>query len=169
MECKAFEVLFVCTGNSCRSPMAEGILRELLRERAAAGDAGAAAVRVSSAGTHAPVGAPATPEAAEACAPLGADLSAHRARQVTAEILAAADVVLVMEPFHLSGVYARNPGASHQVSLLTEFAGDADSEGVPDPIGGPAAAYRQTCARLETLLRAALPRLLELAQRAGDS
>jgi len=103
--------------------MAEGILRRLLRERAAAGDGRAAALSVSSAGTHAPAGASATREAVEVCAALGADLTAHRARQVTAEILATADLVLVMEPFHLSGVYARSPEASRKTWLLTEFAG----------------------------------------------
>ena len=162
----SYEVLIVCTGNSCRSPMAEGIFRKLLQERAAAGDERAAAVGVASAGTHAPAGVPATREAVEVCAAQGADLSGHRARQLTAEILAAANLVLVMEPFHLSGVYARSPEASGKTWLLTEFAGDSDSEGVPDPIGAPVGVYRETGMRLENLLRAALPRILDLAAQA---
>jgi protein-tyrosine-phosphatase len=169
LEPGAFEVLLVCTGNACRSPMAAGLLEHLLAERAAAGDMRAAQVRVSSAGTHAPAGSPATPDAVEACAELGVDIAAHRARQATAEILSAADLILVMEPFHLAGVFARDAQAARKAILLTEFAGEPDSDGVPDPIGAPMAVYRETCARLESLLRASLPRMLELAGRAGPS
>lgn len=161
----SYGVLIVCTGNSCRSPMAEGILRKLLQERAGAGDERAAAVGITSAGTHAPAGALATREAVEVCAALGADISAHRARQLTADTVAAADLILVMEPFHLSGVYSRSQEASGKTWLLTEFAGDPDADGVPDPIGAPLSVYRETGARLENLLRTALPRILELAVR----
>ncbi len=143
--------------------MAEGLLKHVLAERAAAGDRRAAGIRVSSAGTHAPAGSPATPEAVAACAALGIDIAAHRARQATEELLAAADLILVMEPFHLSGVYSHGGQAARRAVLLTEFAGEADPQGVPDPIGSPAAVYRETCGRIEALLRAGLPRLLDLA------
>ncbi|MBM3957291.1 MAG: hypothetical protein FJ313_04485, partial [Gemmatimonadetes bacterium] len=73
-----FRVLLVCTGNQCRSPMAEALLRRL----AATDSAAPLEIRVSSAGTAAPAGFPATQQAQEACAEEGIDLTGHRSRPV---------------------------------------------------------------------------------------
>ena len=102
-----FDILFVCFGNICRSPMAEGLARDI----AARCYPGARSlVRVSSAGVGAQDGNPPTPEAVEAMAERGIDISSHRARKVTAEILAAADLVLAME--QRQGVRLRDMGTA---------------------------------------------------------
>jgi protein-tyrosine-phosphatase len=88
-------ILVVCTGNICRSPMAEGFLRDALQRRF-----GDLAPAVSSAGTHGWEGAPATPEGIEAAAELGVDTSMHRGRRLTRAIALEADLLLCMASDH---------------------------------------------------------------------
>src|SRR4051794_7273086 len=90
-----FNLLFVCTGNTCRSPMAEAIARAELERR------GWSNVRVASAGLAAAAGEPATREAVVVAARRGLDLGGHRARQLSAEIIGWADLVLGMSSSHL--------------------------------------------------------------------
>ena len=85
-------ILFVCTGNTCRSPMAAALLRQLLNERGGKFKN----IRVSSAGLYAQPGAPASPEAVETMRGYGVDLSNHLARELAREELAAADLILTM-------------------------------------------------------------------------
>jgi protein-tyrosine phosphatase len=88
-------ILVVCTGNICRSPMAEGLLRNALQRRF-----GDAAPTVSSAGTHGWEGSPATPEGVEAAGELGVDTSMHRGRLVTGSMAEEADLLLCMASDH---------------------------------------------------------------------
>ena len=115
-------VLVLCTGNVCRSPMAEVLLRASL-----------ATLRpglvVASAGLAAPVGQPADPLAVELMAARGLDLSAHRARQVTAEQVAAAGLVLVMEAAQQTHLELLAPAARGRVQRLGAYGGFD----VPDP------------------------------------
>ena len=140
----AFSVLVVCTGNMCRSPMAHGVLAQML-----AGER----VFVYSAGTDAPAGAPATRAAVEAAAGLGADISRHRARLLSAELVADADLVLVMEEYHRRRVLELAPGEGSRVRLLGEYLPGAEpGREIADPVGRPLEVYRETVAGLARAL-----------------
>lgn len=110
----SFRVLTVCTGNICRSPLAE----QLLRERIGRPDE----IEFSSAGTQALIGRPMDERAAAYARDLGADPSSHKARQLTVELLRGSDLVLVMSREHRSAVVQALPRASRFTFTLREFA-----------------------------------------------
>jgi len=145
---KTAEIVFVCTGNTCRSPLAEVAAREVLERWHLP-------VQVSSAGTAAAPGAGASKQAQQVAAEAGLDLTAHRARLLQPEILQRASLVLVMGEGQRQIVHDMRPEAS--VHLLTEFAGDAERE-VADPFGGSLEDYRRTFARIRRFVEASLRR-----------
>jgi protein-tyrosine phosphatase len=137
-------ILMVCTGNICRSPMAEGLLRQRLSQTR-----DGLQVSVHSAGTHGLDGEPAAPLAIRAAAEMGVDISPHRARSLDQEMVRQADLILVMEPFHREIVTrALAPGEDHKVRLLAHFDDAADSDSIEDPYQRPLAAYRDCIGRL---------------------
>jgi protein-tyrosine phosphatase len=136
-----FSVLVVCTGNSCRSPMAHVLLADLLT--------GAPAF-VYSAGTGAPVGAPATAAAIEVMREPGLDLTRHRAQQLEPGMVRAADLILVMEALHRDYVVELVPEARGRTRLLLSYLGS--DEEIDDPVGRPIEVYRRTLVRMRPAL-----------------
>lgn len=116
------KLLFVCVGNICRSPTAEILMRDRLRGRPG--------IEVSSAGLQALVGRPIDPTAAGLLREAGHDPDPHRARQATPSVLAAADLILVMEQAHLSRIAREVPQVSGKTFLLGKW---RDGREVPDP------------------------------------
>ncbi len=151
------KILLVCTGNTCRSPLAEVLLRRALAE------AGVAEVAVASAGTGAFVGEPASEGSYLVALENGLDLAAHRARVVTRELLAANDLVLTMGRAHLRKLELL--GASRRSHLLGEYAGVVGEVEVADPVGGPIEGYRTTYQQLDEMTRNVAHRI---AQEARD-
>lgn len=150
-----FRILFLCTGNTCRSPLAQVIAQRALTTR------GWTQVEVRSAGIGAADGSPASAGAQDAAARHGLDLSTHTAQHLTAESVDWADLVLAMAPHHLQ--VARAMGAADKAALITEVAAAEDPEGIPesvvDPFGGSDREYEATYELLERLVDRVLERV----------
>ncbi len=149
-------VLFVCTGNTCRSPMAEALFRRMFAERLGVKGAElpARGYRAVSAGTAAGHGGMATEEAERAVRKYGADLSDHSSQPVSVAMVEEADRVWVMTERHRKVLVEWMPEHAGKIALL-----DPEGKEVDDPIGGSAEVYRQ-CA--EHLHRSLVERLKEI-------
>lgn len=134
-------ILMVCTGNICRSPMAEGLLKKALADNSLDG------VEVRSAGTFALVGRGAEPLAQSVMKPFGVELDGHRAQMLTLELVRWADRILVMTPSHAQAVGEIDPDAPAKVRLLGSYGPGAEPErAIADPFGASAASEYRRCA-----------------------
>jgi len=147
-------ILFVCTGNTCRSSMAEAIANHLVRQKGLAAE-----FSFVSAGTGAWEGCPASPNAIEAVKEYGLDLSFHKAKKVNSSLIVKADLILTMTKGHKAQVAALFPASLDKLYTLYEYLGYKGKD-IEDPIGGDLAVY-QACARE---LKEAIEKLLDKLQ-----
>jgi len=134
-----YVIMFVCTGNTCRSPMAEGALRVLLTGKRPG------KFRVVSSGTSAPSGFPATKYAIEAARIWDSDISGHESQPLTSALIDEADLILAMTPGHYEQTLSIRSGAESKTYLFKKFPDQGSrGEGVADPIGQSLDMYNQT-------------------------
>jgi protein-tyrosine-phosphatase len=161
------KIVFVCTGNLCRSPMAEGMMRRALEER------GCDSIEVSSTGTWAYAGHPAMPEAIELLKEMDVDISEHHSRPLDLTELADADLIVAMTSVHLRELKEMAPDCIDKVLLMKELV-EIEMDGrdgapeqrlsallagrrpeprrdldVDDPIGLPISAYERCVRELQ--------------------
>lgn len=127
-------VLFVCTGNICRSPMAEVLFRHRI------GDG--AGWNTASAGVYAGLGSPASDNAIEAVRELQLDLTGHQSQPLTAELVNTSDIIVVMTAEHRFHILQDFPEVGNRVCLLKSFGTSKIAADITDPYGGSLNVYR---------------------------
>lgn len=142
-------ILFVCTGNTCRSSMAEAIFRNLIKDVKEYEN-----VRILSAGTWATKGQKASGNAIEALKDKNIDLSSHISKPLTKEMVEAADLILTMTEKHKMQILNVLPGSSEKVYTLKELAhGKANDINISDPYGQNIEVYKGCAEEIEAALK----------------
>ena len=155
-------VLFFCTANVCRSPMASAIFGNIVSQRGNGEN-----WRIESAGTWAVEGIPAVQNTQLTLASLyKIDIHEHRSRCVSQELLSSFDLILTMEKGHKEALQVEFPGLAGRVYLLSEMVGE-DKE-IEDPIGGPLIDYRETARELDRILTDGFEKIRQLAESSSS-
>ena len=150
-----YRVLLVCTGNTCRSPLAAAAMRRAIEQD---GDR----IEIRSAGAMAASGAPASHLAAEMGVAGGLSLDDHRSAGLDNQVIERADLVLVMGDHDLEVVKKRVPSVAERAWLITDFGRERPTgEGIPDPFGGSREAYEECLHRIEEQVARIAPIVIE--------
>lgn len=154
-------IIFVCTGNICRSPMAEGILSERLVQQ------GALSVKISSMGIHGLDNQPAAPMARQVCAEQGIDIENHRSRPLVPEELIEADLIFALEGVHKGYLQTFFPQVGDKVFLLAAWPEpEKRKHNIKDPMGKSLRIYRTIFEEIESHIERIVPLIV---QRVGVS
>ena len=141
--------LFVCTGNTCRSPMAEGMFRKYLAEKlqCEVDHLDKMGYKTASAGVMGIVGSPASAEAITVCAAKGIDIKAHKSRTLSQGLVEECDFIFAMSRMHCERITALSAEAANKCSLLIE------NQDIPDPIGQPQQVYNDCAGLIEKAVK----------------
>jgi len=158
IENASYRVLFVCMGNICRSPTAEGALRQMLADTAPD-----LSVFIDSAGTHAyHVGHPPDPRACRAAQRRGIDISSLQARKIDAADYARFDLIIAMDRLNLAAMKEQAEQQFHgRIKLLLEFVPEFEQQDVPDPYYGGASGFEHVLDLVEAANRALIAHIRE--------
>jgi len=161
IENEKYQVLFVCSGNTCRTPMAEGLLKVKLPPHLQE------EVRVLSCGTLGIESQPAAPNSITAAREKGVDISSHRSRGISEKLIAESNIIICMAEEHKRFILERWPGYRDNVFILRDFAAKdkLDDPDIFDPIGSSLGIYRECCRIIESELDRILPYLVDLIEQ----
>jgi L-threonylcarbamoyladenylate synthase len=152
----AVQFLFVCSGNTCRSPMAAGMLRKYLAEKSgcAIDQIEEKGYKILSAGTMGIIGMPATAQAAAVCESRGVDITKHQSSSLSQQLIEQSDVIYAMSRFHLLQIVSICPEAADKCSLL------AEAVDIPDPIGQLVEVYDNVASMIEKAVKKRIEELV---------
>jgi protein-tyrosine phosphatase len=152
------KILFVCSGNTCRSPLAEGIAKKILSDRLSE------KIEVSSAGTSAIEGVPASDLSIRVAREHGIDLSRHRARLLNKTLINESDLIVAMSSKHRDTVGIIEPAGLDRTYMLTDFCAGEGGD-IPDPIGSDLEGYQKVFEQIKKCLEQMRSRMGGLDQR----